>query len=131
MAIQYFDALAGAGKTRALARYAIQLARAGERVLFVQPSKQLIDATIRDEFRSDRGGFELRAIHGGNTRDVVQSIIHFTKTCNMLGGVVLFITHEAFMRLSHVENRQQWHLIFDEDPQSMSAKRSTSPRATS
>ena len=43
MVIQFLDALAGAGKTRTLARYAMRLAIAGERVLFVQPSKQLID----------------------------------------------------------------------------------------
>ena len=116
MAIQYFDALAGAGKTHALARYAIQLAAAGERVLLVQPSKQLIDATIRDEFVGERRGLSVRAIHSGNTRNVVQSIIQFTKACDKAAGTVLFITHEAFMRLPYVENRGQWHLIFDEVP---------------
>ena len=116
MAIQYFDALAGAGKTRSLARYAIQLAKAGEHVLFIQPSKQLIDATLRDEFSEEQGGLSISAIHGGNTRNVVQSIIQFTKDCSRTTGAVLFITHEAFMRLLYIENRHDWHLIFDEVP---------------
>jgi len=46
MYIEFFDALAGAGKTRALARYADRLARRGQKVLFVQPTKHLIDKTI-------------------------------------------------------------------------------------
>jgi hypothetical protein len=116
MAIQYFDALAGAGKTRALSRYAIQLAAAGELVLFVQPSKQLIEATIADEFGQPTSSFSVRAIHGGNSRQVVQEIIQHSKASRADKGAVLFITHAAFMRLHYLENRHQWHVIFDEVP---------------
>lgn len=116
MAIQYFDALAGAGKTRALSRYAIRLATAGERVLFVQPSKQLIEATIRDELGQAAGAFSVRAVHGGNSRQVVQEIIQHFNSIEPGKGSVLFITHAAFMRLSYIENRHHWHLIFDEVP---------------
>ena len=116
MEIQYFDALAGAGKTRALSRYAIQLAAAGERVLFVQPSKQLIEATIHDEFGQAAGALSVRAIHGGNSRQVVQEIIQHSKASGAGKGTVLFITHAAFMRFHYLENRHQWHVIFDEVP---------------
>lgn len=116
MVIQFLDALAGAGKTRTLSRYAIRLAKAGELVLFVQPSRQLIDATVRDEFGADQRGFSIRGIHGGNCTDVVQTIIQNMKACRLGEGSVLFITHEAFMRLPYIENRRHWHLIFDEVP---------------
>ncbi len=116
MVIQYFDALAGAGKTRALSRYAIQLAAAGERVLFVQPSKQLIKATIADEFRQAASILSVRAIHGDNSKQVTQEIIQHSKASRPGKGAVLFITHAAFMRLPYIENRHQWHVIFDEVP---------------
>lgn len=116
MAIQYFDALAGAGKTRALSRYAIKLAAAGELVLFVQPSKQLIEATIHDEFGQAVGTLSARAIHGDNSKQVTQKIIQHSKACKAGKGAVLFITHAAFMRLPYIENRHQWHVIFDEVP---------------
>ena len=116
MAIQFLDALAGAGKTRALSRYAMQLAAAGEHVLFIQPTKQLIDATIRCEFRDAPRSISVAAIHGGNTRHVKQAIIQHSKASKLGKGAVLFITHAAFMRLSYLENQHQWHLIFDEVP---------------
>jgi hypothetical protein len=116
MVIQYFDALAGAGKTRALSRYAIKLATAGERVLFVQPSKQLIKATIADEFRQAASTLSVRAIHGDNSKQVTQEIIQHSKASRPGKGAVLFITHAAFMRLPYIESRHQWHVIFDEVP---------------
>ena len=116
MVIQFLDALAGAGKTRTLARYAMRLAIAGERVLFVQPSKQLIDATIRDEFGVDRREFSVKAIHSNTTAHVIGDIIDATRVNNAKPGSILFITHEAFMRLPYIENRGEWHIIFDEIP---------------
>ncbi len=115
MTIRFLDALAGSGKTRALARHAMRLSRAGERVLFVQPSKLLIDATIRQEFRGMREGL-LHAIHGDVCNDVVQKIMQNIRSATAKPGEILFITHEAFMRLPHIENRKDWHLIFDEVP---------------
>jgi hypothetical protein len=116
MIIQFLDALAGAGKTHALALYAIQLAKAGERVLFVQPSKLLIDATMQDEFDGVHQGFSIKAIHGGKTTHVIGDIINATRSGNTKPGSILFITHEAFMRLPYIENRGDWHLLFDEVP---------------
>lgn len=116
MKIQFFDALAGAGKTRALAHYAHKLARAGEKVLFVQPSKLLIDKTLSDEILPLEPRYRVRAIHGGVSSDVVRSIVeHFTSAAEGAGEVLL-ITHEAFMRLPFIQNRKQWSLIFDEAP---------------
>ena len=116
MKIKYFDALAGAGKTYALAHYADRLARAGDKVLFVQPSKLLIDKTVSTEITPLEPRYGVNAIHGGTSPNVVRSIVEHFVAAEAGQGEVLFITHEAFMRLPFIQNRKQWTLIFDEVP---------------
>lgn len=48
--IHYLDALAGAGKTYRLCHYAHDRVLRGGKFVIAQPSKLLIDNTIRDEF---------------------------------------------------------------------------------
>lgn len=119
MTINYFDALAGAGKTYALAQYAHRLAERGEKVLFIQPSKLLIDNTIRDELRKLNPQYPVKAIHGDTdleTNSVVADLVaHFQQTAP--GGEVLFATHAAFFRLPFIQNQGDWNLIVDEVPQ--------------
>jgi superfamily II DNA or RNA helicase len=119
MYINYLDALAGAGKTHALARHADRLARQGRKVLFIQPTKHLIDKTIQDELLPLDPPYPLRAIHSDAdlvSDSVVGSLVaHFQKTG--VGGEVLFATHAAFFRLSYIERKRDWTLIVDEVPQ--------------
>ena len=116
MCIRYFDALAGAGKTRALARHSDHLAGLGHKVLFAQPSKLLIDKTIEKELLPLDPSYPVRAIHGDTGPGVIASIVaHFQQTED--GGEVLFITHSAFMSLPYIEKKGSWHLIMDEVPQ--------------
>jgi hypothetical protein len=122
MTIHYFSALAGAGKTRALAQAAHRLARDGEKVLFVQPSKLLIDNTIRDEITplkqtwpSNQQDYLVRPIHGDTQDTVVAEIVRHV-SAQRPGGEILFITHQAFMRIPFFPHRQRWILIFDETP---------------
>ena len=116
MTIQYFDALAGAGKTRSLVSYAKQLAHVGEQVLFVQPSKLLIDNTVANEMGQVHPSYDVKSIHGGNTQEVVKAIVRHTQEATGSRGRILFITHEAFMHLPYIENKRNWHLLFDEVP---------------
>jgi superfamily II DNA or RNA helicase len=119
MYIDYLDALAGAGKTHALARHADQLARQGRKVLFIQPTKHLIDKTIQDELLPLDPPYPLQAIHsdaGLVSDSVVGSLVaHFQTTG--VGGEVLFATHAAFFRLPYIERKRDWTLIVDEVPQ--------------
>lgn len=116
LTICYFDALAGAGKTRALAREADRRARLGGKVLFVQPTKTLIDNTIKHELRPLNPGYPLKALHGETSPSVVGDIVRHFKECGP-GGEVLFITHAAFLLEPYLENKSRWSLIFDEVPQ--------------
>jgi hypothetical protein len=122
MILRYFSALAGAGKTRALAQTAHRLARDGDKVLFVQPSKLLIDNTVRDEiiplkqtWLSNQQGYPVRPIHGDTADKVVTEIVRHV-SAQRPGGEILFITHQAFMRIPFFHERQRWILIFDETP---------------
>lgn len=116
MTIQYFDALAGAGKTHALANYADELARNGEKVLFVQPTMLLIDNTISGELQPLNPNYPIKAIHGNSERNVIAAILkHFRN--QIVGGEIVFITHEAFMRLPPFEGKRSWTVLFDEVPQ--------------
>jgi superfamily II DNA or RNA helicase len=119
MSLNYFNALAGAGKTYALARFADRLARRGHKVLFIQPTKHLINKTIEDELQKLEPQYPLRAIHGDahlETSSVIGDLVaHFQKT--RPGGEVLFATHAAFMLVPFLQNRHDWVLIVDEVPQ--------------
>jgi superfamily II DNA or RNA helicase len=119
MSLYYFNALAGAGKTYALAQYADRLAQRGHKVLFIQPTKHLIDKTIEGEFLKLDPEYPLHAIHGDaglKTGSVVGDLVaHFQQT--LPGGEVLFATHAAFMLVPFIQNRKDWVLIVDEVPQ--------------
>ncbi len=120
MLFYYFDALAGAGKTRALAREADRLARFGFKVLFVQPTKHLIDKTIEDELLPLDPPYPCRAIHGDADLEgasVVGEIVGHFQDAEAGRGEVLFITHAALLRVPYLEKKNRWHLIMDEVPQ--------------
>jgi hypothetical protein len=117
MIIRYFDALAGAGKTRALARYADRLARHGHKVLFVQPTMHLIDKTIVEELQPLDHQYPVRAIHGNETNSVVGDIVEHTRSTPRDKGEILFITHAAFFRVPYFEQKRDWVLLMDEAPQ--------------
>ena len=51
MKINFCSAPSGSGKTRQLIESACRLAHKGKNVLFLQPTKELIDKTIEQELR--------------------------------------------------------------------------------
>lgn len=116
MSIYYFNALAGAGKTYALARYADRCARRDQKVLFVQPSKRLIDQTIAQEITPLNPIYPVTPIHGDVCTSVVNALVEHFKT-TMPGGEIVFATHAALLRLPYAEGAQNWLLIVDEVPQ--------------
>jgi len=115
MAIFYFDAPAGAGKTHVLIEHAHRLARKGQKILFVQPSRELIERTISGMSQTFHPTYPIRPItsdtHGGS---VVAAIVgHFRETPRNQGEV-LFVTHAAFLLLSFLERARDWTVIVDE-----------------
>lgn len=115
--IKYVDALAGAGKTYELARYAHKLALRGRKVLFVQPTKLLIDKTIAKEMAPLTPTVRVKAIHQDTvlSGSVASAIVdHFKNT--KPGGEVLFVTHMSFLRDPYLHRKGDWIVICDEVP---------------
>ncbi|WP_294531889.1 hypothetical protein [uncultured Rhodoblastus sp.] len=114
--IQYLCAICGAGKTRALALYAKNLAGNGEKVLLVQKTIKLINATVRDEIGTPR--FPVTIFHcddNGIGNVSVRLLDHFKNAGS--GGEIVVTTHETFSNMSYFEGKAIWHLIVDEIPQ--------------
>lgn len=114
MKAEYINALSGAGKSYALVQNADRLARLGEIVIIIQPTKDLIDKTIADEFGKLSTNYPIKAIHSGNHSNVMGAIIKHLRATQLGVGQVLMITHEAFFRLPRLPNRQYQVLLCDE-----------------
>lgn len=118
MPIHYLNALAGAGKTRAFVRYADRLARRGFKLLIVQPTRNLIDKTVADELGQIARSYPVTCFYRRDRvpGSVVGKIVQHMRQTKPGEGEVLFITHEAFVRLPYVHRRGDWVLLFDEVP---------------
>jgi hypothetical protein len=89
-------------------------------VLFVQPTKHLIQKTITDELQPLEPAYPVRAIHGDTdleTNSVIGDIVNHLQSTDRDRGEVLFITHAAFFRVPYFENKGEWVLLMDEAPQ--------------
>lgn len=107
----------GAGKTRALVRYADRLARKGLKTLIVQPTKDLIDNTVADELEQIGPSYPVTRFHGGRGSGfVVGAVVQHLRQAKPDQGEIVFITHEAFIRLPYVHRPDDWVLLFDEVP---------------
>ena len=114
--IEYFDAYAGAGKTYALARQADQLARIGEKVMIVMPSKLLIDATVGKEIMPLDPDYPVTAINGDTVEDgtVTRAIVEHTRNAVDGLGEILLVTHSGFLRCPYWHHPERWIVIVDE-----------------
>jgi hypothetical protein len=115
MAISYFDAPAGSGKTHVLIEHAHHLAHQGHKVLFVQPSRELISRTITETLEPLNPAYRYCAITGDTHGGAVVAGIaaHFGDTPRYKGEI-LFITHAAFLLLPFLERAGDWMVIVDE-----------------
>ena len=114
--IRYIDALAGAGKTYAIADLAHKWATsAGAKIIIAQPTRQLIDRTVADEL-GRLPEVRYRVIHGDNTPGVIAEIVRHLNTADEKPEL-LFITQAAFFALPFFPNKDRWTVILDEVPQ--------------
>lgn len=110
------SAPAGSGKTFALAQHAVDLAHNNQKVLIVQPTKQLIRETWNAIKRNDPA-VEVKSIMSANigTSNVLGDVIAHMTNATHGTGEVLLVTHEILDRMPDT-HRQFWHLFVDEMP---------------
>lgn len=109
------DAPCGGGKTYALARHACSLAASGKNVIIPQPTKGLLDQTLR-EVLTVAPDVSAHAIHSGNTLNVVDTIMGYAERAAPGAGEVLLVTHAALERLPYLHRRSDWTVLVDEAP---------------
>lgn len=117
----YVSAPAGSGKTYTAIRYAVDMAKLGEKVIIAQPSKQCISEwhpktrEYADGFKSTKVPvyrFDGDVCEAGH---ILQAILeHMEDPAKR--GEVMFITHAALLSITDWPLPENWHLIVDEIP---------------
>ena len=114
MHIKYVSAPCGSGKTHQLISKACEMASDGSRVLFVQPTIELIKGAT-DELEPTRPSTV--QIHGGTVDGSVAAELqaYFTGADN--AGHIVFATHQVLPHISFWANKRSWDVIVDEELQ--------------
>lgn len=113
--INYVNGLCGSGKTYAIVRKASNIANRGGKVLLVQPTVDLINETVRNEF-AQTNIKPLVITSETNPDGVISAIVGHMKSTKPETGEVLIITHAAFFKVPYWHNAQDWVVMIDEIP---------------
>jgi hypothetical protein len=115
--IQYCSAPCGSGKTYQLIKAACRIANRGEIILFVQPTKELIDKTIAVQFSRRQNPPALEVFYGSSQgRSVAGELTEHLK--NLLdGGRIVFATHPVLPFVRFWPNQSRLHVFIDEELQ--------------
>ncbi|WP_322995420.1 DEAD/DEAH box helicase family protein [Castellaniella sp.] len=115
--LYYIDALAGAGKTEAICQEIAHMVRMGEKVLLVQPTKVLIDQTIKRLYELNVHRSRITTIYKESKSDYVSVVKrlyeHFNNATDDIGQVVI-TTSAAFDLTKSLYRYDTWHFIGDE-----------------
>lgn len=111
------DSPCGGGKTHAMTHYAIHAAgQAGQKFVVAQPTIALLDQTAA-LLRSVDPTIPVSVIHSDAAERPIPEIMEHFRTAMPGRGEVLLVTHAALLRLPHIRNQANWHLVLDEAPQ--------------
>ena len=113
--IQYVDAPAGSGKTFGLTDKIGDLTSAGDNVLVVQPTVELIRQTVA-VLKERYPYIYVKEIHKDNSFSPVSDATKYLFE-HRPEPHALFITQSALERIKAAFKREYWHLIVDEIPQ--------------
>lgn len=118
MKIHYLDAPAGAGKTYALVKEAINMVENEKNVLIIQPIQKLIDQTV-ENIKKEAPSIEVKVI----TQETISSeqtvggaLTEYLKQ-PYYEAHVLIITWTAFVSLPFAAKKYNWNVLVDEIPQ--------------
>ena len=116
MRIKYCAAPCGSGKSHLTVKRACELVREGKRVLILQPTRELIDRTVKDELQARANPPPVRVFHrgsiGGDAK-VSKALADYIQDPPDAPEIV-FATHQVLPHIKHFANRSDWHLLVDE-----------------
>lgn len=114
MKISCCSAPSGSGKTYQLVKSACQLANGGETVLFLQPTKELIDKTIEGQLASLSCPPSFEKFYGGSQgHSVAWALTEYLRK-PLDGGHIIFATHQVLPHVRFWANQKRLHAIIDE-----------------
>lgn len=124
--VEYLDALAGAGKTRAAARWGVNQAhKKDKKIIIAQPSIYLITQTLEaiEKYCSAKNlPVKVTAIYGEDARHGIAAtsahvVGDITKHLNEAAhdiGEILLMTHAAFQLIPYFHRKKYWSVLWDE-----------------
>ena len=87
-------------------------------MLIVQPTKELIDKTVEDEFLSRPNPPAHMVFHGDKfPGKVAKELLDWLKAFGSGGRHVVFITHQLLPHIPYFPDKRGWHVLVDEAPQ--------------
>ncbi len=117
MKVDFCSAPCGSGKTYQLIKSACQLANGGETVLFLQPTKELIDKTIEEQLASVSCPPSFERFYGGPAgHSVARQLTEYLKK-PMDCGQIVFATHQAMPHVLFWPNQDRLPVFIDEELQ--------------
>lgn len=111
--IQYLDACCGAGKTYAIVRYIAEKVKAGQRFIFVEPTKKMLDDVEVDLRRVDPTIHIEKFYEGLTDSGVVQSVVEHFNNPPDINHVVL-ITARTLDLIPYFNRPRDWDMVIDE-----------------
>jgi hypothetical protein len=113
--LRYCSAPCASGKTHNIIRRACQMIKSGSRVVIAQPTKDLIEKTVRDEFTNRPGQPDYKIFHGDRIppgSSVARELVAYLK-CDP--APLVFITHPVLHTMPYWHDQKGWDLIIDEE----------------
>ena len=108
----------GSGKTyTAITEYVIPGIHIGLKWLVVQPTKHLIDDTVKLLLEHCPAAKCRKITSDTHPGHVAQELSEYIEGAEPYVGEVLFITHAVLPHLKWLVKKQNWNLIVDEEPQ--------------
>ena len=117
MKIDFCSAPCGSGKTYQLIEAACRIANRGEIVLFVQPTKELIDKTIAEQLLPRSNAPPHQTFYGSSTGNSVARRITEHLKNPPDAGHILFATHQVLPFVQFWPNQSRVHVFIDEELQ--------------
>ena len=129
MRIKYCSAFCGSGKTHQIINRACELVRAHNRVLILQPTRELIDRTVREELQSRPNLPPFRVFHRGTVGGgkVAKAVADYSRGPPDHPEIV-FATHQVFPLVRHFANKGDWVVLVDEEMQVIRYKQHRIPQ---